>query len=175
MFIVAQILGTIALIFELAAFQFKKKKPTLICQSLDAFFYLLQYLFLGAYSGCVTKGLVIVRNLCVVEKDRKKKEWPWLMWIFIIAYVAASFLTFEAWYSLLPIVAGLVWTIAVWRIKGAQGLRWAAIPPTLMWLIYDIIVLSFPGIISNVLSFISIAVGIYRYRAKSKKKTTRKH
>lgn len=166
MFILAQILGVIALVLELIAFQFKKKKPTLICQSLDAFFYLLQYLCLGAFSGCVTKGLVIVRNFCVVRKDQKEKDQPWLMWIFIIAYVVASILTFKAWYSLLPLAAGSIWTVAVWKIKGTQELRFAAIPPTLMWVVYNAIVLSYPGIMSNVLSLISIIIGIYRYRTK---------
>ena len=72
-YVIAQIIGFIAFFFSLIAFHKKKKNKILSNMIISNVLNLIHYLLLGAYSGCVTKVLAIIRDNFIILKDKNKK------------------------------------------------------------------------------------------------------
>ena len=73
----------------------------MICDILAATCYMIQYFLLGAYSGALTQILAAGRAACILMKDKRGKEWPWLLCIFLGLYLVIGIVTFDSWYSIL--------------------------------------------------------------------------
>ena len=170
LFILAQIIGVVAVGFELLSYQCRKKRNMLVCDALAAIFYGIHYFLLSAFSGGWSQIIILARTICVLIKDEEHRKWNGLFWIFIAAYIVVGILTFDAWYSILAIIASLMFLVATWKFKDAQKIRYLALPAKILWLIYNICVVSIPGIIAKTLAIISILLGLWRNRKVTSKK-----
>lgn len=72
-YIISQILGIVAFIISLLAYHKNKKEKILGNMVLSNILNLVHYLLLGAYTGCITKGLAILRDSFIILKDSRKK------------------------------------------------------------------------------------------------------
>jgi len=72
--------------------------------------------------------------------------------------------TFSTWYNVIPIVASSFVTVSLW-INKPNLTKLITIPICISFLIYDIFVNSYMGIINEIISLISIFI----YFAKNKK------
>ena len=158
--IIAQVLGFIAFVISLLAFHKNKKEKILGSMILSNIFDLIHYLLLGAYSGCITKLIAICRNIFVIFKDKNKVlSSNIFLYVFILVYIMSGILTFENIWSIFPIVSALIYVVAIW--KGNElTLKKAACFGYFLWLIYNILVLSISGIISNIVSICSLFIAI---------------
>ena len=52
--ILAQAIGFVALVLNVTSYQLKNNRQLVMCRAAGDFVYVLHYLMLGAYSGCVT-------------------------------------------------------------------------------------------------------------------------
>ena len=158
--IIAQTLGFIGFIISLLAFHKKKKEKILGNMILSNIFDLIHYLLLGAYSGCVTKLLAIFRNSFVIFKDRYEAlSSNIFLYIFILLYVISGIWTFENLWSIFPIISAIIYAVAIWR-GNELTLKKAACAGYFLWLIYNILVLSISGIVSNIVSICSLFIAI---------------
>ena len=66
-YVVAQVIGFIAFFFSLFAFHRKKKNKILGNMIISNILNLIHYLLLGAYSGCITKVLAIIRDNFIIQ------------------------------------------------------------------------------------------------------------
>ena len=158
--IIAQAFGFIGFIISLLAFHKKKKEKILRNMILSNIFDLIHYLLLGAYSGCITKLLAIFRNSFVILKDKfKTLSSNIFLYIFILLYVISGIWTFENIWSIFPIISALIYAVAIW--KGNElTLKEAAFIGYFLWLIYNILVSSVSGILSNIVSIYSLFIAI---------------
>jgi len=158
--IIAQALGFISFIISLIAFHKRKKEKILRSMILSNIFDLIHYLLLEAYSGCITKLLAIFRNVFVIFKDKYKAlSSNMFLYIFILLYIISGIWTFENIWSIFPIISALIYAIAIW--KGNElTLKKAACAGYFLWLVYNILVLSVSGIISNIVSIFSLFIAI---------------
>ena len=83
--VVAQIIGFIAFIASLISYHRKSKKAILSSMLISYVLFIIHYLLIGAYSGCITKVLAIFRNYFIILKDKYKKL------SIIICYVICNF------------------------------------------------------------------------------------
>lgn len=166
--ILSQVLGFIAFIISLLAFHKNRKEKILGNMILSNLFDLIHYLLLGAYSGCITKLLAMCRNVFVIFKDKNKAlSSNIFLYIFILTYTISGILTFENVWSILPIISAIIYAVAIW--KGNElTLKKAACFGYFLWLIYNILVLSISGILSNIVSICSLFIAI---KNNSKKQT----
>lgn len=165
-FILAQIIGIVGLFFAIIASHYRKKSNILISNLVASACYGIQYLLLGAYSGLASKIIAVARNTLIITKDKQRKKETWLLYVFVGVYIVMAFITFEKWYSIFAIAAGLVYTIVVWNEKNAQTVRKVGCFCSVLWLIYNVCVLSIPGIIRDSADIISSLIAIFRYRTK---------
>lgn len=160
MYIFIQIIGFIAFIISLIAYQREKKRDILICMVLSNVVNLIHYFLLGAYSGCITKLIAILRDSFIVLKEKNKKLSNILfLIIFILVYICVSIYTFTNILSLFPLIAAIIYIIPTW-FGNSKTVKITALICYLLWLTYNIYVLSIAGIIANVVSIISIIIGL---------------
>ena len=163
-YVVAQIIGFIAFIFSLIAFHKKKKNKILSNMIISNVLNLIHYLLLGAYSGCITKVLAIIRDNFIILKGKNKKLSSNIYLIlFILIYIIAGIFTYNGVLSILPLMAALIYIIFIWNGKELT-IKKVAFGTYFLWLIYNIFVLSIPGIISNIVSIISTFIAIINYK-----------
>ena len=160
MYIFAQILGFIAFLVSLYAYQRVHKKDILLCMALSNIINLIHYLMLGAYSGCITKTLAIFRDVFIALKEKNKGLSNLLfLIIFILIYIGVSIYTFTNILSLFPLIAAIIYIIPTW-LGDSKTVKKTALFCYILWLIYNIYVSSIAGVIANIISIISIIIGL---------------
>ena len=160
MYIFAQILGFIAFLVSLYAYQRVNKKDILLCMVISNIINLVHYLMLGAYSGCITKVIAIFRDIFIVLKEKNKRLSSVLfLIIFILIYVGVSIYTFTNILSLFPLLAAIIYIIPTW-LGDSKTVKKTALFCYVLWLIYNTYVLSIAGVIANIVSIVSIILGL---------------
>lgn len=168
--IVSQIIGFIAFFISLIAFHRKDKKKIFQTMALSNLLECIHYILLGAYSGCATKAIALIRNIIISIKEKNKKlNSIIVLAIFIIGYIIAGILTYDGIFSLLPIITGTIYLVIVWngdRLK----VKKIAFLCSFLWFIYNIYVLSISGITLNVVEMVSLSIAIWNEKRAEKDK-----
>ena len=177
-FIISQVFGTVAACIIVSSFQFKDVRKLLVMQTLSSVLFALQFVFLGAYAGCICNVLGAFLRVAVYVRDKRgclpgerkgrtPLSSPW-MWAFCIAFAAVGVVTYTGVIELIPPVAMIVFTYASWNAdaKFIRKMNFFICSP--MWLAYNIFNIAVAGIATEVLNMLSIAVSWYRFFAKKK-------
>lgn len=165
-FIIAQIIGTFALIVLILSFQKNEKKTLLKYQSLSSFLYALQYVFLGAYTGCLMNLTCMARNIIFNTYNNKKIPFYWLFLI-IALMIGFSLITYTGVISLLPMLAVVLYSIATWY-GNLKLIRCTDVISCSLFIVYNIKVLAITGLIATIIELVSALIAIYRFDIKSK-------
>lgn len=167
-YIISQVFALVATFFGLWAFQRKKKIQIINYTVVAAACSVLHYLFLGAWSGALTKTVGVVRNTFAAYETHKHKTSKVVPFVFVLFYVIAGISTYQSPASLLPVAAAGIYTLAIYYCT-AKELRYVAIVTSGLWLIYGICVYSIVGVLAETIFIINDLVAIYRYRRKKKR------
>ncbi|MBR3933852.1 MAG: YgjV family protein [Clostridia bacterium] len=165
--IVIHILGICAMLFLFLIYQQKSRKNIILFKLLADVFWVAHYFLLGAVGGMIPNTVGIFRE--IVFYNRNTKKWartPVWVAVFIIINFAWGLNTFSVWYNIIPIVASSFVTISLW-INKPNLTKLITIPICISFLIYDIFVNSFMGMVNEIISLISII--IYFIRNKKEK------
>ena len=167
-YIISQLVGFIAFVISLTAYHRKEKKKIfqtmMVCNVLD----IIHYFLLRAYSGCITKAMALIRNEIIIAKEKNKKINNTIVLIIIaVAYLASGILTFKSIYSILPILAALIYLFFVWNGDELK-VKKVAFYCYFLWLTYNIFVFSIAGIVSNIVAIISTFVAMKNEKEKVK-------
>lgn len=164
MFIVAQIIGGIVLILTVISIQFKTKEKILMCQIIANVLISIQYFLLDALTGGVVSVINVIR--CIIFYVYKKKNMkPSIVFlgIFVIVAVVSGILTWQSVFSIIPIIAAIVFTYGLWQ-DNIKITRICTAITAGNWSIYNIIVKAYAGAIQSVAECISAITAIIRHR-----------
>ncbi|MEM7179686.1 MAG: YgjV family protein [Spirochaetota bacterium] len=153
-------LGFIALIFVFFSFQKSNKREILLYLVFAQLLFAVHFGLLHAYTAMSMNLLAVLRGV-VFLRDRTV---AWL-YLFVFLFLTSGYLSWEGWRSALPITAMVLETIAFW-IQKPQYIRWLSLTPRPFWLSYNILVVSLPGIVSEVFVLTSLLIALYRFRKK---------
>ena len=135
----------------------RTKRNILIAQTLQEVFMGVGMLILGGISGFIVDTISIFRNLVCMRWNYTLK---WKL-IFIAAQVGfyAAFGT-EGFYGWLPVVAMGLFT---WFLDSENVilLKILLAGMQLMWLVYDISIVNYVGMVVDVVSAVTIVVGMF--------------
>jgi membrane-associated HD superfamily phosphohydrolase len=161
-FIIVQGIGFIALILTIISFQQKQRNGILKIQVFSSSLYSIHFFLLNALAGAIMNFITIFRSYIFHQKTSKKwankKIW---LYTFLAIIITSSYFTWQNIYSILPAIALFIGTIAYWQ-KDAKKVRAISLFSRPFWLIYNILVLSIPGIIVEILILTSTIIGIIR-------------
>ena len=168
-FIIAQVIGLFALIFNMISFHQSKKKNMLVFQAISNFAYLAQYVCLNAWVGAAITSLGVLRSFVFYYYDEKNKNKSIavLLVICLLTIFIGSF-TYEGIVSLLPVFIAILYTYGMWQ-NNLKIFRIIALISPVCWFVYDFYVLAVIACISSVFEFISALFAILRFDINVKK------
>lgn len=145
-----QLIGLLG--FSILILSFYKKEPKMILtyQVTSNFAYTVHYFLLGALSGAFCSLIGIVRNAVLIKFNNKKIIIP----IFSIIYLIVTILFYEGIYSVLPMIANILYLISITQ-KNKKIILIGAITSSAFWVTYAIFVNSYASIITESILMIS--------------------
>ena len=167
-FIIAQIIGLIALFFSLKSFLQNSKEKYIVDSIITAIFNGIHYFLLSAYSGFIIKIIALVREMLLYKREKDKKYDKIILFILImIVYIIAGIFTFNnSIVNLLPIICATSYFVAEW-FGSILTIKILALITTILWLIYNIAFLSISGIIYNVITIIVLTYALIKRTKKN--------
>lgn len=174
--ITAQAVGCIAMVISFLSFQGNSKKHILLfqlasCTLFGAHYLLLSFAGESALTGAVLNFTTVARDLIfylgLSHKWAESKAWKIA---FAVIYVVIGIVTWDAWYSILPVIGILCSTLA-FIPKSTTAVRILHLPSSPCWLIYNVINFSIPGIITECFTLVSLAIAFVRFDILGKKKS----
>lgn len=125
----------------------KTARGVLLVQILSQVFYLASTLALKGYSAAVQNAVSIFRNLAAIsKKENKLVEWI----LVILGVVLGLVFNNRGFIGLLPVVANLEYTLAVFRFKdNERALKIAFAICIALFMVFNVALLNFVGAITN--------------------------
>lgn len=118
-------------------------------------------MFLQAYTGCITIIISIIRNIIALKKKNKNENI--ILAIFIILYIVMGIITYNSIFSILPIIASIIYVIGIWN-GNENIIRKTGLINMYLWLIYSISTFTVAGAIQNIILIISTHIAIRNNR-----------
>ena len=114
-YLLSQICVILAVLFLGSTYLIKNKKIILFLTIMMSIFYGLQYLFLNAITGVFMNIVSIIRSIWfyINAKNKKKNSIIVLIVLFIIIIIL-ELLSFKNIFSLLPMIATMIFTYSLW-------------------------------------------------------------
>lgn len=169
--IVTEIVGILGIIAAVLAFQCKKHKNLMIFRTANELLFAIQYGMLGAFTGMAMNILGSTRNITFAYMvDHKKNTIPARV-IFSALITAFILFTWEGPKSLLSGISKIITTFAYGSSKTSL-VRLLTIITSSSWLIYNLLVKSYAGVVCEILTLISIVMGIIRIDIREKNNTS---
>ena len=166
-FIVAQIFGALALTILIISLQKNSKTKLLLHQSISSLLYALQYLFLNAYTGCFINLICMIWNMIFNRYPKKRPPVYWLI-ITVGIMILASSLSYTGLISILPMIAVVIYSIALWN-GNLTIIRITEIISCSLYIIYNINVLAITGLIATIIELLGALFAIFKFDIKIKK------
>lgn len=174
--IIAQIIGIFAMMFNILSYQGKQQRTVITLQLFGSLLFSVNFLMLGATVGGILNILSAVRAVIFIFKDKFKAESiSWLI-AFAASYILIYVLNFTAFgkepttfnllIEILPVIGMLALNIG-FRLKDSSSIRKFGLISSPAWLIYNIAAGSWGAIICELITLISIFVGMFRHDKKT--------
>lgn len=166
---VAQIIGYLALLFVILSFQKNRRIKILLIMLIGLALWVVHYSLLGAWTGSLMNLIEAITVFVAYKKEKSKwaKNKTWL-YVFISAFIIVGAITYSSIIDLMPIIAQIFGTIAVYQ-KNPKIIRLIMIIPRPLWFTYNLMVGSYAGMAAEVLIFLSVIIGILRFDILKKK------
>lgn len=161
-----QIIGLIGTALFFLSYQCRSNKNLFRVQCVSYLCYTVHLLLLGAVTGGVSYILNTLRSVCLGSSWKFGRSRA--MCIIICALqVLALVLTWSGWISILPVAANIAATVGGYT-HNARKIRIAGMfLNSPLWILYDIMVGSWAGILDEVISECSMLLSIVRYGWKN--------
>ena len=171
-YLISQIVSIIATLFLLFSYQMKKHRSIVLMQSMASLLFGLQYLMIGLYGGALCNFVGMIRSYTYSYRTKSKYvDHIMCPIIFSIAFAAVGYFTYETVMSLLPICAMIISSFVTWNPR-TQQLRALTLPTSAMWLVYNFVGGSVVAVGAEIMSEISIVIGLIRFRKKKQSVTS---
>ena len=161
-----QIIGLIGTVLFFMSYQCKNNKNLFRAQFLSYLFYTIHLILLGAVTGGISYILNTVRSFCLgsnIEFFRSRK----MCCIICMLQLIALMITWSGWISVLPVAANIAATIGGYTHNARKIRMVGMFVNSPLWILYDIMVGSWAGILDELASEGSMILSIVRYGWKN--------
>ena len=164
--ILIQCIGFIGTALFVASYQCKSNRKLFALQFLSYLFYTLHFLLLGAVTGAASYIINAIRSFCLASSNRFARSRT-MCAIICAMQLAALCLTWSGWLSLLPIIANIAATIGGYTHNGQKIRAVGMFVNSPMWIIYDILVGSWAGIVDEAITEAAMIISVVRFGWKN--------
>ena len=161
-YLIAQGIGIAAILLAYFVYTTRSRKILITLKFLTDLLWGLHYFLLGAFSGALMNVVNMIREVIFQQKCSKKwaKSPLWAV-VFVIMSLISTLISWQGPISLLPALGSSIAVVGLWCSDTAH-IRAFSFPGVFLWLIYSILTRSYTHMISNLITLLSIAVGIIR-------------
>lgn len=157
-------IGFIAIALFVISYQIKSNRLLFLFQLMGSALFCLQFFLLDAISGCLSLAVNILRNALMM----KYKQWEWVRSKWCPVAIAAMFaavliFTWNGPVSLLAFAASVSSTFAYWSDCPCRIRMVNLVCASPCWLVYDVLVHSIGGIVSESITIVSIILSFIRF------------
>lgn len=140
----------------------KTKEKILIFQIVANIVISIQYFLLDAITGGVVSIINIIR-CCIFYIYKKKNMKPSIVFlmVFILVAIISGILTWQNTFSVIPIIAAIVFTYGLWQDNVKITKICTAITSG-NWGVYNMIVQAYVGAVQSLAEFISSIIAVVR-------------
>lgn len=164
MIIIYYIVSILSIFLFVISIQFKDKKDILLIQTFASMCYFIAYLILGSYSGCAIELIEQTKDIVFYRYEKKKKEISIiLLIIFVSSLIIASIITYDGFYSLMPLIINLLYFVSSY-FKNPKYMRITMLLCGFLWIYFNFKVGAYIIIIGNILEIISAMISLVRYK-----------
>ena len=163
-FYVAQVVGVLTTIITVVAAQLKNMKYILICQLCANLMVAVSSAMLGGLSGAWLCSVAAVQTVVwyfLEKRGISSKTKKWTLWLFAAMYVVGTVIVYQSWGDIVSCTGVLLYLLAITQSKPSRYRCYICLN-TLLWMIYDITILSFGSLIAHGVEFTSALIGILR-------------
>ena len=165
----ASVMGVLGIGANAIIYQQKTGSRLLLWKLISDIFWALHYFILGAYSGAAIACVGIVRESIFMNKRHAwARSQLWLL-LFAALSVTSTALTWKSAMNIFPGLAALI-SVFGFRMAIPRLSRFLALPISACMLTYNIYVLSYVGIVSEILVIISAIFALVKAEAEIRKK-----
>lgn len=164
-YIISQVFTIIYYLLVATSYYAKDRKGVLVITFLSLIANGIAYILLNAWTGLAMCIVAIIRNIVFLIDEKKngkretinKTDVEILIILYVISIVSAIF-TYDGFLSLLPVFGTMLYTFSVWQ-KKTTIYKLMGIPISILWVIYNIYIMSIFGIILEALLLICSTIG----------------
>lgn len=165
--IFVQAIGILGTVLFFLSYQFKENKNLFRVQFVSYLCYTTHLLMLGAVTGGISYILNTVRSFCLGSKNPALREKK-VCYVICALQLLTLLFTWDGWWSVLPVAANIAATIGGYTYN-PRAIRFVGMfVNSPLWILYDVIVGSWAGIIDEVVSEASMIISLCRYGWKDK-------
>ena len=147
-----QMIGFLAFCILVLSFYKKDIKSILTYQVTANLLYAVHYFLLGALTGAFVNAINMIRNIVFLRTKKRI-----FVVIFLILYIVVTILFYENIYSLAPLLATACYLVFM-PLGKRKYLLIGQIMSDLLWLLYSVFVLSYSGIITEIILIVSNSI-----------------
>lgn len=159
--LLGQIIGLVAAAMIILSFQAKNTKLLFIMQTIGGVLFAISFFMIGSVTAALLNLLGLPRGLILTAGQKWNK---WYVFVMLeVAILAIGIFSYENYLSIITVCAQLVGTAALWTRKGKmiRILQFFVVSP--LWLFNNAMTLAIGGIITEVVSMLSVIVSIIRF------------
>ena len=158
----AHLFGTLGLFGTIAADNQNNKRLVLNMFVFANMMYVLQYLFLNAWTGVITDVFAIIRTVIYYLYEAKEKpKSVRLLMTFMVIVLILGISTYQDIFSVFPITCTLALTWALWQ-PDILKFRITAIITPILYFIYNYHVGAYAGMVATIFELAGALFAIYR-------------
>ena len=161
-----QAIGFLGTILFFLSYQFKSNKNLFRVQFISYLCYTVHLLLLGALTGGISYVLNTLRSFCLGSRSAFLKG-KMMCYCICVLQVVTLFLTGEGWWSILPVAANIAATIGGYTFNPRKIRAVGIFINSPMWIVYNLLVGSWAGVLDEVVTEASMLLSIYRYGWKN--------
>jgi hypothetical protein len=166
----AQIFDLIGAICVIISVQMKHKKHILLLLAIGEVCFAIGFILLKAYTGAVICSVSTFEVITTYIFYSGKKKIPLLLrFIFILLQLVGGVLSYQEIFDILPIICAVLYTLSITSRK-ERNMRSISTINSILWIVYDLIVGSYTGVLSDVTCVLSGVTAMIRYRPKYRKR-----
>lgn len=170
MFILAQILGFLAIIAWVVGILQKDKYSILMCQIVANSIYALEYFFLNVIAAGLMNLSSVFRCIIFFSYEKKNKKVPLsiLLIFIIIILIIGIFTTYNNLLNFIPVIITVIYAYTLWQ-NNMLVTRLSFIITAIIWIYYNYSVGAYISIFGNILEIISGIISILKFNYNGNK------
>ena len=165
-FFLVQAIGIAGTVLFFLSYQCKSNKKLFRVQFVSYLCYTVHLLLLGAVTGGISYILNTVRSFCLGSK-RAVLKGKGMCCIICALQLVTLLLTWEGWWSILPVAANIAATIGGYTFNARKIRVVGMFVNSPLWIVYNVIVGSWAGIVDEIVTEASMILSICRYGWKN--------